>query len=66
LTLGSKGEQWPYSQAINIAESWGNTLVHSKVDEVVFDEKNLIFSTPAYMYSATPAEVFNGIEKMIN
>jgi enhancing lycopene biosynthesis protein 2 len=55
LTLGSKGEHWPYSTAINIASDWGNDVVQSNVDEVVFDKKNKIFSTPAYMYGkATP------------
>lgn len=53
--MGSKGENWPYSQAINIAEGWGNNLVHCKVNEVCYDEKNLIYSTPAYMFEATPA-----------
>jgi len=39
ITLGSKGELWPYSCALNIANDWGNNVVHGNIEDVVFDEK---------------------------
>ena len=55
LTLGSKGEQWPYAGTIDVAKDFGNEMKESEVNEVVIDEKNKIITAPAYMKgNATP------------
>lgn len=55
LTLGGKGESWPYSGSIDIAKDFGNDLIESEVNEFVIDEKNKIITAPAYMKgNATP------------
>lgn len=38
LTLGSKGENWPYQDAIDAATSFGNELVETQINEVCIDE----------------------------
>lgn len=43
----------------------GSTHVAKSVSEAFVDEKNRIFSTPAYMCDAKPHEVFDGIGRMI-
>lgn len=67
LTLGQKGEKWPYNGSIDVASSFGNTLNDKiNIDGVCVDEKNKIYSTPAYMKDdARPHEVFEGIEAMV-
>jgi enhancing lycopene biosynthesis protein 2 len=35
------------------------------VNEIVFDDKNLIVTTPAFMYDGQFHEVYNGIGNMI-
>jgi enhancing lycopene biosynthesis protein 2 len=47
------------------AQKAGNDVVECEVDGVVIDEKNKIVTTPAYMYDATPAQVFAGISKCV-
>lgn len=47
--------------------SWGSTNVPKAVTEAHVDTKHKIVSTPAYMYGdATPAQVFEGVGKMID
>jgi enhancing lycopene biosynthesis protein 2 len=66
LTLGSRGEKWPYNGSIDVAKDFGNTLEEKKINEVSFDSVNNIYSTPAYMKDdAKPHEVFEGIDNMI-
>ncbi|MCB9026962.1 MAG: isoprenoid biosynthesis glyoxalase ElbB [Bdellovibrionaceae bacterium] len=36
------------------------------VDDFITDRENKIITTPAYMYEATPAEVFKGISGLVN
>ena len=69
MTLGSKGtdEEWPYQGAIDVATSFGNIMIETKIDEVVHDEDNKIISTPAYMKgTATPAEVFESVKGLVD
>lgn len=47
ITLGCKGESWPFSDSIEAAESFGNKLVQSDVDEVCYDQDSKIFTSPA-------------------
>ena len=56
LTLGERNELLP---AFESDEKVVN------VDEIVFDEKNLIVSTPAYMYNESISNVAKGIEKLV-
>ena len=66
LTLGKKGNDWPYSQSIEAASKFGNKLVSCDVDEICKDRFSKIVTTPAYMKeTAKPFEVFDGIEKLV-
>ncbi len=44
----------------------GSTNVPKGVGEAYLDEKNRVYSTPAYMFDAKPHEVFEGIGRMID
>ena len=46
-------------------ERMGATHVACAVSGIVVDEKNRIVSTPAYMLGKGPAEVFEGIRKLV-
>jgi len=60
LTLGGP------SPAADAAATLGNTAIAKGVTEVMFDDKNRVYSTPAYMYdNATPHQVFEGIGRMV-
>lgn len=37
LTLGSKGDSWPFSGSIDAAKSLGNKIVEMGVSDVCFD-----------------------------
>lgn len=56
LTLGEKNE------LLAAFESDERVVL---VDEIVFDQKNLIVSTPAYMYNDRISNVARGIEKLV-
>lgn len=42
---------------------WGAHHQECPVTEFVTDEQNRLVTVPAYMYNATPAQVFDGIQK---
>ena len=65
ITLGKKGSGFPYSDSIDIAISFGNTLKDKDVKEICVDEINNIVTTPAYMKEARPHEVYDGIQMMV-
>ena len=66
LTLGKKGNDWPYAGSIEAASKFGNKLVSCDVDEICKDRFSKIVTTPAYMKeTAKPFEVFDGIEKLV-
>jgi enhancing lycopene biosynthesis protein 2 len=46
-------------------QKMGAKHVNRKVDEIHFDEKNKILSTPAYMLGPSIAHVAKGIEKLV-
>lgn len=46
-------------------EALGATHRECPVTEFVIDEKNRIITSPAYMYDATPKQVFEGINKTV-
>lgn len=69
LTLGKKDDgtnQWPHGGAIDATATMGAFLVEKEVDGVVVDEKNLIVTSPAFMFD-TPSFhlIFDGIGNMI-
>jgi enhancing lycopene biosynthesis protein 2 len=67
LTLGKKGEDWPYADSIEAASKLGNKVISCDVDEVCKDRFSKIVTTPAYMKgTAKPFEVFDGIERLVN
>lgn len=49
----------------NEVEKTGAEHINCKVDDFVVDTKNKVITTPAYMYDATPAQAFTGIQKTI-
>ncbi|MCA9250769.1 MAG: hypothetical protein KDA54_06510, partial [Phycisphaerales bacterium] len=51
------------AEAVN---KMGATHTECPVTEMVIDEENKIVSTPAYMYDATPAQVFEGVKKCVD
>lgn len=66
LTLGKKGDKWPYNGSIDVAQSFGNTMQETDLGHVCVDEINKIYSTPAYMKdSAKPHEILEGMEALV-
>ncbi|MDY0360247.1 MAG: isoprenoid biosynthesis glyoxalase ElbB [Desulforegulaceae bacterium] len=54
---------------INIAqmiENYGGIHKKCKYDSIITDEKNFLVSTPAYMVSTGPAQVYEGISKLVD
>ena len=67
ITLGGKGDSWPFNGSIDVAKGFGNELCELDVHDICVDEANKIVTSPAYMKGdAKPHEVYDGIEKMIN
>lgn len=67
LTLGKRGDAWPHNGSIDVGASFGNTM-NDTVDSngICVDQKNKIYSTPAYMKGdAKACDVYEGIEKMV-
>ena len=67
MTLGCRGEDWPYNGSIDAATSFGNELVDCDVDGVVFDEANKVTTAPAYMKgNATPSQIYDNVKAMVD
>jgi len=49
-----------------LVESLGGIHKKCLVNEIHFDENNLIVTTPAYMLASGPYEVYQGIEKLVD
>ena len=60
LTIGNDKD------GISMIESMGSQHQECVATDFVFDEKNKIVSTPAYMVGKSISEVAEGIEKTIN
>lgn len=68
ITLGKKDDgkgKWPHAGAIDAASAMGANVVEKDVNEIAFDDKNLIVTTPAFMYEGQFFEIYNGIGNMI-
>jgi len=66
LTLGNKGDDWPYMGAIEVAEGFGATMELKGVDEVCVDAENKIVTTPAFMFNGKFHQIQDGVSSMIN
>lgn len=70
ITLGQEKDdgsgRWPYAGTAEAVKQWGAVHHNRSVDGVVIDKKNLLVTTPAFMYD-TPNfhEIFDGIGNMI-
>jgi len=49
LTLGSRGENFPYAGAIDVAASFGAQMQECNIEDVCTDWTTRIVTTPAYM-----------------
>lgn len=66
ITLGKdSSEKWPHRGAIGEARKLGALVEERDVNEYVFDEKNMVYSTPAFMYDGAFHEIDDGIGNMI-
>nr|CAD7586347.1 unnamed protein product [Timema genevievae] len=68
LTLGqidNKSGKWPYAETIEGASSLGAIVVPKNVNEVSVCKKNLVVTTPAFMYDGKFFEIFDGIGLMV-
>lgn len=62
ITLGKRGDDWPYGESIDAAIYMGNELVEVDINEVVVDEERRLVTAPAYMKgTAKPHQVYDNI-----
>lgn len=67
MTLGCRGDEWPYNGSIDAASSFGNEMVECDLDKVVHDAENKIVTAPAYMKdTATPGAVYESVKAMVD
>lgn len=67
LTLGGRGEGWPYAGAIDRAEGFGAEVVEAGVGDVVVDPDCRLVTTPAFMCGdARFHEVADGVAAMVD
>lgn len=66
LTLGGRGENFPYCGALDAASSFGAVLEEMDIEGVCTDSNNLIVTVPAYMQGdAKPHQVYDSVVKMV-
>ena len=66
LTLGKKGESFPYSDSIDVAKKWGAVLEENDIGEVCVDESNLVVTTPAFMkHTMNWNDIYVGNDRMV-
>ncbi|XP_071449433.1 glutamine amidotransferase-like class 1 domain-containing protein 3, mitochondrial [Hetaerina americana] len=68
ITLGKTDDgsgKWPHSGAIDAAKSMGAKMEMKGVMEACVDKKNLIVTSPAFMYEGKFHEIYDGIGVMI-
>ena len=67
MTLGSRGDDWPYNGAIDAASSFGNEMVDCDIDNVVFDPVNKITTGPCYMKdTASTSAVYENAKAVVD
>ena len=65
VTMGGKGDGWPFGDATDAVASLGSTHITKDPTGVHLCETNKIVTTPAYMADAGPATVHASIGGMI-
>jgi len=66
MTLGKKGDAWPFNGSIDAATGFGNELVEVDINEIVVDETNRLITAPAYMKgTALPHQIYDNVESMV-
>lgn len=66
LTLGCRGDNWPYNGSIDAAKSFGNELVEVDLNGICYDEQNKVTTSPAYMRGdAKPHQIFDSVKLMV-
>lgn len=68
ITLGMDKDDgnWPYAGSVEAAQSWGAKHENCKVNEVCVDDKNLVVTTPAFMYNTEQFhEIHDGVGAMV-
>jgi len=53
------------AQTASVITGWGSQHTNCRAEEICFDTKNLVVTTPAYMTATSIAEVDAGIEKLV-
>ena len=67
LTLGSKGDSYPYAGSIDVATGFGNSHVMCDLTEICHDDSNRLVTAPAYMNNdATAHEIFQNVSMMVD
>ena len=67
LTLGGRGDNFPYAGSIDAAKSFGAEIEEHDVNGVCTDWKNNIVTSPAYMQGdASPHAIFDGMQNFLN
>lgn len=68
VTLGKNDDgsgKWPHAGAIDAAKKMGANIEMKNVNEVCVDKKNLVVTSPAFMYDGKYHEIYDGIGMMI-
>jgi len=66
LTVGNKGEGWPYGGTIEAIEKLGAKHNVKAVTSTNIDKKNLVFTVPAFMKDTKNFhDIYEGIEEMV-
>ena len=66
LTLGNKGDGWPYQGSIDAAQGMGANVELKNIEGVSVDKKNLVFSAPAFMKDTFNFyEVYQSIDNLV-
>ena len=66
MTLGGRGEKFPYDGSLDAAKSFGAIVEEMDVHNVCTDFVNDLVTTPAYMQGdAKPHEVYDGIQHFV-
>lgn len=66
ITLGDKGDCWPYAGTIDVAEGFGANCVLMGQDGVSVDEENRIVTAPAFMKDQSNYfEIYTNIREMV-
>ena len=67
LTLGGRGDNFPYAGSIDAAKSFGAQVEELDVNGVCTDWRNNLVTSPAYMQGdASPHAIYEGMQSFLN